>query len=232
MPLLEFPDGTNLPKLGPCVYQGSAYLIPGDIDDCAVVATGTAARAVGAKMVTIPVFRKAAGVPDRPNNPDGMNKAEVLQGARAVYGTQCRVLSGPIDWDPFIARVRAGAVFSVAVLSSALPSRLQYGFKGIHQVSGRISAGQLYIHNPLNHEGADAEPITEAGLKRAVMALGKVSAVLFYPLAEVTAPPNIPVPPPPPPAVDCHSQAELNAAYAGGRADGLKAAKAALEGLS
>lgn len=233
-PLWKYPAGTILPRLGPTVNQGSGYLHPGDIDDCAPVATGQAARAVGATMVTIPVFRKAAGVPDLPNHSDGMTKAEVLKGAIAVYGKQVRVVSAPIAWDDytvngsprsgFMNRIKLGAVFSVAVSSKDLPLRLQYGFKGIHQISGRMS-GKLYIINPLAPEGQGAQEITFAELKKAVMALGKVSAVLFYVAAP---PPPPPAPePPPPPAGDCFDQHDLNVAYATGYNESLDdAAKA------
>ena len=131
----------------------------------------------------MPVFRSAAGNPDRPG-PTGGRLDDVMRGATAIWPQLHVERYSGTEWEPFAARLRAGWSASLAVLSSALPTRLQFGFRGPHQVGAVLDAGQYRLMNPLAHSGAALAWIAESDLRTAARAVanGYILAALFEPL--------------------------------------------------
>ena len=173
------------PVLNQGVYPGA-----GDLDDCWVVATIWAAIAADPSAVrpTVPEFRAAAHRPDKPG-PTGGFLDDVMRGSEGIWPDSHVERYESIAWGPFVARLRAGWSASLAVLSSALPTRLQFGFRGSHQV-GIVWDRQFRLMNPLARNGAAPAWISEDELRTAVRAVarGYILAALFEPVT--VAPPT------------------------------------------
>jgi hypothetical protein len=171
----------------PPVISQIGYPGAGDVDDCWCVATIWAALAAdpSAYQPTVPEFRKAAGNPDKPG-PTGGDLDDVIRGASATW-PQIRLLRyQSTEWALFEERLRDGWVASLAVQSSALPTRLQFGFRGAHQVGVMFANGEWRLMNPLAHNGAPTGWITESDLRTAARAVahGFILAALFEPTKE------------------------------------------------
>ncbi len=175
----------------PPVISQVGYPGAGDIDDCWVVATIWAAVAADptVERPTVPEFRAAAHNPDRPG-PTGGFLSDVIRGAEGVWPRLRVERYESIEWGPFAARLRAGWSASLAVLSSALPARLQFGFRKAHQVGVVWDHGQFRLMNPLARNGAAPAWISEDELRTAARAVadGYILAALFEPV--VVAPPT------------------------------------------
>jgi hypothetical protein len=167
------------------VISQVGYPGAGDVDDCWVVATIWAALAAdpSARRPTVPEFRTAAGNPDRPG-PTGGNLGDVMLGASRTWPHLRIVRHDTAIWDTFEAKLQAGWPASLAVLSSALPSRLQFGFRGAHQVGVVWRDGTFRLANPLARTGSAPAWIAEHELHTAArtVADGAILAALFEPV--------------------------------------------------
>ena len=164
------------------VISQVTYPLVGDVDDCSVVSTFWAARDAGyaGRLPTVPEFRRAAGVPDRPG-PSGIDNYHVWLG---VQGTALRDLRGTLwnaKWEPFALAVKGGASASLATLSSKLPPYLRFGFNGAHRVGVAWDGATFMVANPLAPGGSAPLPCPEATLKAAAYAVsaGYALAVTF-----------------------------------------------------
>ncbi len=168
----------------PPVISQVSYPGAGDVDDCWVVATVWAALAADpdATRPTVPEFRVAAHVPDRPG-PTGGTLDDIIRGASAIWPGLRISRHDSTEWEPFMRFLRAGWSASLAVLSSSLPTTLQFGFRGAHQVGVVWHAGQLRLANPLARNGSAPAWIDETALRTAARALGRgwIRAALFAP---------------------------------------------------
>lgn len=202
-------------KLGRSLDQRT-YPGAGDVDDCWVVASIQAYRAVvpgggTPGKPTILTFRTAANVPDKPG-PTGSDRDHILRAVTRLGWNVIATASSP-QFDTFMASLRQGKTASVAVDSGMLPPALQYSFRGKHQISVDIdAAGQLWVVNPLQPKGTAPQKISAAALQVAVLGFAadhRVQAVLFAPPAVIPAPGT---PPPPPPDPTPFSQDDLDEA--------------------
>ena len=154
----------------------------GDIDDCWVVATVWAAiSSRDVRKPTVTEFRARAGKPDRPG-PTGGNVYDCNRGADGCWPTLPNRLFGVgSSWTAVYNDLHSGRPASVGVLSSALPARLQYGFKGTHQVGIHFfpATGKLYCMNPLAPHGTVPLTITWIQLRAAMRALIPGSATPY-----------------------------------------------------
>src|SRR5574343_1566660 len=153
----------------------------GDIDDCWVVSAIQAANAVAPwlRLPSVPVFRAAAGNPDKPG-PTGGNLADIVQGCETLwpryFKDRLKRLRGAA-WNDFAAHVNAEQPVSVATVSAKLPPRLRFGFAGMHQITvARSGAGQWLVANPLAPVYSRWIEVNPAELKPAVMAYGRAKA--------------------------------------------------------
>jgi len=159
----------------PPVISQRTYPGAGDIDDCWVVATVWAAVASqpGIRQPSVTEYRRHAGDPDD-GFQDGGSLTEVIAGAR---GSWPRLPVQPIDttnWLEYVGPVKGGGrPSSLAVDSATLPTNVQFGFKGKHQIGVAWDAVRrtFVVANPLAPDGSRPVPITEAALKRASLAL-------------------------------------------------------------
>lgn len=125
-----------------------------DVDDCWVVSSIQAVNATmpWLKLVPVPVFRAAAGKPDRPNVSDGGKLEDVVRGIVGTWPVlqgRLKVLAG-VQWAILVAQLDAGRPVTVAVKSMYLPPALQYGFGGYHQVTlAKDVHGRYLFANPL-----------------------------------------------------------------------------------
>lgn len=155
----------------------------GDIDDCVPVATiqAYAAMAGVQKLPTIPEFRAAAGVPDRPGA-TGMTVFQAGKAARALWPTY-RTTAAEFTWPNFGHAMEVGRrPASVSVVSGELPKGLQFGFTGGHQITVWYENGDWWMVNPLQPAGTAAHRITATELHAAAGAFagsGNVQAVMF-----------------------------------------------------
>lgn len=229
--------------LGHALNQG-VYPGAGDWDDCWVVAAIQAARAVGGRytgpgatiqpeptgtakvsLPTIPTFRAKSGKPDVQGVSNGGTSADIIKGATGCF-PDLQIAKASTTWSGFLHQTKdLGWVAAVAVLSSALPVSLQYGFKGLHEVSVAYKAGGFDIVNPLAPQGLMPQRISEANLRKAMegFAKGVIAAVLFKGASApapapvpVPAPKPVPAPAPQPEPADTtpFSQADMDAAVA------------------
>lgn len=158
----------------------------GDIDDCVVVATCQAAHALGLPIPTAPAFRKAAGVPDKPG-PTPMSVVSAEKACNTLWPTTRTVMNEHFSWHNFgLAMEGTGRrPASCSVLSGALPARLQFGFRGDHQVCVFFQDQTWWLVNPLQPEGTPPHVITATELHTALGSFaggGNVAAVLFPPV--------------------------------------------------
>jgi hypothetical protein len=168
----------------PPVVSQIGYPGAGDVDDCWVVATVWAAIAADPTIArpTVLRFRAAAHKPDRPG-PTGGNLDDVIRGASQLWPHLRIARQDSTDWAAFAGKLHDGWSASLAVLSSALPVRLQHNFRGPHQVGVVYAAGEYRLMNPLAHNGAAPAWIEETELRTAARAVaqGHILAALFEP---------------------------------------------------
>lgn len=155
------------------VISQKLYPGVGDIDDCWVVATVWAARGADRCSVkpSIKAFRAAAGNPDDPYRADGGNIYQITQAVPKIWPLAKFTRMVSQDWSYFMGHLNAGDYITAALLASQLPTRLQFGFRGPHQVGLVKSAGTIYLMNPLAPEGSQPLPIAEATLRSAMRAV-------------------------------------------------------------
>lgn len=184
------------PSAPGAINQGSAALKPGDIDDCAAVATIYAMHMYdhGRPLPTIPEFRAAAGAPDKPG-PTGMTISQVLRAANKLW-PDITVNGGAFaNWDTFNGFMSKGLrPASAQIRSGSLPPALQYGFKGLHQVCVFKVGSDWFVSNPLQKNGAPPDHIGAASLRQALYDFahdGKVYAALFPVLQSATTGPTV-----------------------------------------
>lgn len=155
----------------------------GDIDDCWVYATIWAKKAAdpGARVPTLKQFRAEAGDPDD-GNADGGSLDEVHKGSKGSWPGEVAVRFKSTNFDRFIQYLKNDRTASLAVNSARLPSRMQFGFKGAHQVGVGWDDTNFVVANPLAKGGSPPLRITLTELERAATSLyagGEVRAVLF-----------------------------------------------------
>lgn len=202
------------------VFSQKTWPAAGDIDDCWVVATLWCANAVAPWLYlhNVTEFRRAAGDPDD-GKTDGGRLDEIMLACDTLW-PQLRVNPYRGSWKGLQALIDTGHPASVAVVAELLPPRLQFGFKGLHQVVFFREAGRLKCMNPLAKDRSRPDFISYDDARAAARAFttdGTVRAAVFpveraafqtHPL--YVAP--VPCPEPPPPA-DCSDvQAELDRA--------------------
>lgn len=203
----------------------------GDVDDCWCIADLAMIHCVAPwlRLVGIPVYREAAGVPDRPAKPDGGQLVDSITAIRKLWPDYAehvhRIIGG--TWSELTTALLRGRPVSVSIVSGELPVRLRFGFAGYHRVTivRRPSDGQLLMMNPLQDPYDRWLEVSAADVRDAILAYGKAKrgARSVYALTgptlvealEVYAPAPVPVPVPP---AGGHTDAELAAAYDGGLA--------------
>jgi hypothetical protein len=141
----------------------------GDADECWIIATFWALVATGVmsrdQLPSIDKFRAAAGRPDLPG-PSGGNNSDIIKAlAKLAPDADVRGYNGLFAG--FKKALQNGYVASLSVDSNMLPKYLQFGFKGLHQVSIYYSAGKYYVMNPLAKEGSGLLQISEFDLRMA-----------------------------------------------------------------
>ena len=165
------------------VFNQQAWPGAGDVDDCWVVSAVQLANvsAPWLTLASVPAFRKAAGDPDD-GKTDGGNLDEIMAGLRGAYPSiapYCRKLAkvtAALAW----ALLLEGRPLSVAVISSALPANLRFGYAGPHQVTLAIKSDQLYFANPLAPRYSSWIPVSWSALLPALAAhagAGRVNGV-------------------------------------------------------
>jgi hypothetical protein len=176
-----------LPVLSQRTYPGV-----GDIDDCWVIATIWAAASSHPTIAypTVTTFRQKAGKPDLPG-PTGGNIDDCNRGADGCWPGLPNYLVKTSEYDSIKQHLKAHRPGSVAVLSSALPSRLQYNFLGTHQIGVHLIGSHLYGMNPLAPNGAEPDRMSYDELEKAMRALPVSVAplrALFFPPPSTGAP--------------------------------------------
>ena len=130
-------------------------------------------------LPTVPEFRAAANKPDKPG-PTGGNITDIMRAVGRLWPSLGVVEYEHPDWDTFARKVKDGQIASLAILSSALPRKMRFGFDGAHQI-GLVYENGFLMANPLAPQGSAPIPISEAYLKNAALAVsnGWVLAALF-----------------------------------------------------
>lgn len=170
----------------PTAYSQVTWPGAGDVDDCWVIAPYWALVAsrscTRVQLPTITVFRAAAGVPDVQGKSNGGNNGQALVAIKAIFPK-----SGAYSYvglpAGFYDRLKLGQVASVSVNSALLPSSVQFGFLGNHQIAVALDTdGVPLVMNPLQREGAPLLRVSVANLNRAAVGLygdGKFHAVMI-----------------------------------------------------
>jgi len=170
--------GSSLPN----TISQIGYLGAGDIDDCWCVATIWAAKAAGVPdwHVSVTEYRHWARNPDRPGSTGG-TLDHVIRGARGCWPNAKVRRYRSTSWDGFISLLKAGWIGSLAVRCSALPLRLQYHYKLLHQVGVAYHNGKYYIADPLAPNGSRPKEITGAEMRKAARGFvgGTICAALI-----------------------------------------------------
>lgn len=180
------------PQVSIGTFHQASWPGAGDVDDCWAVADLQAIHATAPwlRLATIPIYRAAAGNPDMPG-PTGGSIGDSRRAIRMLYPKlDVVVLDADLgeSFAGFLARVKGGRVASVAVLASALPASLQYGFGGRHRVTIYWDGAKLRILNPLQQAHKRADDISADSLKAAIVAYGSgVRAIVMPTPAEAFA---------------------------------------------
>jgi hypothetical protein len=149
----------------------------GDIDDCWVVATVQAALAAnpGARKPSAPEFRKLAGDPD-----DGITDGGSFHEITRTWPNLKMIAIRGARFSEFSDLAHQGGAASLAIKSALLPSKMRFGFNGLHQVAVEFDGGWK-LANPLAEQDSAPIPITEAELRKAIGGFSKngVFAVFF-----------------------------------------------------
>lgn len=160
-----------------------------DADDCWVLSGGVQcvnATAPWLRLVSVPVFRKAAGRPDVQGRADGGQLDDIKRGVETLWPawyrdeTRLRVRK-QVTWESLRewaeGRPEGHRPLSIAVVSAKLPPRLQFGFTGpasYHQLSLVVkSDGRWLVANPLAPVYSRWVEVNPAELRPAVMAYGR-----------------------------------------------------------
>jgi len=170
-------------------YVYSQRFWPGrrDHDDCWVLASLQAAHAVAPwlPLVGVRAFRRAAGKPDDPDEPDPGNERDMARGLRALYPTLRVDLVSGGTWQAFRREVEGGRPAALILRAGALPPDHRFGFTGIHAVTVAVEDGTWLHADPLAAPHSKPLPIERTALRRAVRAYGpSVHAVLMPTAAE------------------------------------------------
>lgn len=149
------------------------------------------------RLVSIPIFRKAAGDPVDGIR-DGGTLDEIIKGVETLWPRYFRghlTRHRGASWARFTEDVDLERPVSVAVISSKLPTRLQFGFMSYHQISvAKNAAGDWLAFNPLAEPYSRPIKVNPAELKPAVMAYGRANTgtsgawYVVFPDAEMLAP--------------------------------------------
>lgn len=170
--------------IAPPVISQVGYPTAGDIDDCWVVATVWAAVAADpyAYRPTVTYFRAKAGRPDLPGATGGTLE-HIMAGAWRTWPYMTIAKYASTDWSLFDRRLRQGWSASLGVISAELPTGLQFGFRGAHQVGVVYSGGRYLVANPLARTGSAPIACPLADLQAAARKHGggKILAALFKP---------------------------------------------------
>lgn len=193
------------------VFNQKVYPGAGDVDDCVPTSMiqAYATQPAHKPLPTIPQFRAAAGVPDKPG-PTGLTIAQAAIGARKLW-SETPIVAQAFTWADFTARAYANGgrtPISLSLDSGALPVALRYGFDGLHQVTVWYEGGKWWIANPLQANGSAPRTISSSALHKAGGAFagdGKMYAVIF---------PRVPLATLPPTPTDAEKIAALTAANA------------------
>lgn len=163
------------------VFNQAIYPGAGDTDDCSVVATVQAVLAAnpGARKPSVPVFREAAGEPDRQGQADGLNLSQIIAAVRTIWPDVRVRAFRAAPWEQFATTLYSGGVASLAVRSGDLPSAHRYGFAGLHQVAVEYDHG-WYLANPLAPNGSAPKRITEQALRKAINGYSNVGVYAAY----------------------------------------------------
>lgn len=180
------------------VFNQKRWPGAGDVDECWMVSTLQCVNMVAPwlRLVGTAVGRKAAGNPDKPG-PTGGSLSDTVQMCEALYPRyfkdKLKVLRGA-TWDAFTVQVDRGVPVSVATVSAKLPTRLQFGFGGLHRISvAKGSGGKWLVFNPLAPVYSRPIEVTPVELKAAVMAYGRAKTgnsgawAVVFPTAEAMA---------------------------------------------
>ena len=165
------------------VISQRTYPGVGDIDECWLIATYIAARysLPGCHLPTVTEARTAAHNPDMPG-PTGGTLSDIMEVVTKYFPNFGVRKFVSTDWAMFVRFLDAGWVAAVGTLSSKLPSALQFGFGGEHEVTVQKVGSYFYLANPLAVTGAAPLRVTEAALKSAIFAFvgaGNIQAALF-----------------------------------------------------
>jgi hypothetical protein len=125
------------------------------------------------------VGRKAAGNPDKPG-PTGGSLSDTVRMCETLWPRyfkgRLKVLHGA-PWDTFAAQVNRGVPVSVSTVSAKLPTRLQFGFGGLHRVSlAKGRDGKWLCFNPLAPVYSRPVQVDPLEMKAAVLAYGRQKA--------------------------------------------------------
>ena len=163
----------------------------GDVDDCWAVALRRAIRQVGLRAPSIADIRAAAGVPDRPGLPDGATPAQVLRAARALAPPAKPVLLRGFDTIYGELRFSSAVIFYHA---GRLPAPYQYGFTGLHSGGLDLRGTDLYIADPLAHDGTAPKRISDSALRPAMEAFPDGAAAVLLEVVSMSMYESIPHP--------------------------------------
>jgi hypothetical protein len=153
-----------------------------DHDDCWVLASLQAAHAVAPwlPLVGVKAFRRAAGKPDDPLEPDPGDERDMARGLQTLYpNLAVEALSG-VGWRSFRRAVESGRPAAVILRASALPADHQFGFTGIHAITVAFEGGAWLHADPLAAPHSKPLPIERSAVRIAIRAFEpKVHAVLM-----------------------------------------------------
>lgn len=225
------------------VFSQRTWPGAGDIDDCWVVADLQALNAVAPwlELVSVPLYRDAAGRPDVQGQPDGGQLAHTVRAVRELwpaYGARVVARSG-VSWTTILEKLNDGRPVSLSIVNGELPARLQHGYTGptsFHRVCiARTPGDRTLIANPLadaydRWQECDPDVLRTAAYAYGQAKVGRKVAygVTFPTLDEALAVyhPDTVVPPGPDPTP--YDQGDLNLAYGAG----VDAAAAAVGSVS
>jgi hypothetical protein len=176
-------------------------------------------------LPSVKTFRSFAGRPDSPTLSDGGNENHMAKGIRGIAPQLAIEVANQVPWVTFGGKAKAESrPAALILLSSALPSALQYGFGGVHAVTvEHLDDKSWAIANPLAAPHSAADVIDQRDLRTAVEAYDPkgVHAVLMPSAAVALRTHPLYVPPPVSPAG--FTQAQLDAAATAARDDGFGA---------
>lgn len=158
-----------------------------DHDDCWVLASLQAAHAVAPwlPLVGVRAFRKAAGKPDDPNQPDPGDERDMARGLRKLYPTLAIEVVSNGEWRTFRKAVEGGRPAALILRAGSLPPDHQFGFAGIHAVTVAFEDGTWLHADPLANPHSKPLAIERSAVRTAVKAFAPgVHAVLMPTEAE------------------------------------------------